>query len=109
MATVSSSTSTSSGTIDVASIVDSLMLVEQTPLDSLQTKASAIEADITAFGSIKSLLTTLQDASRALTGSATTWNASTASSGDPTTVDVVGTNGAIKGNLSITVQQLAQA
>ncbi|MFT4099670.1 MAG: flagellar filament capping protein FliD, partial [Burkholderiaceae bacterium] len=28
---------------------------------------------------------------------------------DPTTVDVVGTSGAIKGNLSITVQQLAQA
>ncbi|MFT3802865.1 MAG: flagellar filament capping protein FliD [Burkholderiaceae bacterium] len=106
MATVSSSTS--SGTIDVTSIVDSLMQVEQKPLDSLQTKASAINADITAFGSIKSLLTTFQDASRALTNS-TTWNASKATSGDPTTVDVVGTNGAIKGNLSITVQQLAQA
>lgn len=99
----------SSGTIDVGSIVDSLMKVEQKPLTSLQTKASSINADITAFGSIKSLLSTFQDASRALTGTATTWNASKATSGDPTTVDVVGTNGAIKGNLSITVQQLAQA
>ncbi len=106
MATVSSSTSSS--TIDVASIVDSLMQVEQKPLTSLQTKATAINADITAFGSIKSLLSTFQDASRALTD-ATTWNASKATSGDSTTVDVVGTSGAIKGNLAIAVQQLAQA
>jgi flagellar hook-associated protein 2 len=107
MATVTSSTSSGS-MIDVQNIVEQLMQVERKPLAALQTAKSAIETKVSAFGSLKSELATLQDAARALFDSQT-WQAATVTSSNEAAVRASSSGGAAKGAFSVTVEQLAQA
>lgn len=107
---ISSSGSVSSAGIgsglDVNSIITGLMKVEQAPLTQLQNQASSIQTTISAFGSINSAMSTFRDAVAAL-ALPSTWNATTGSSSDPTSVTVATTSSATTGNYAVSVQSLA--
>ena len=65
MATISSA-GIGSG-LNVESIISSLMSVEKQPLTQLQTQQSTTQSKISALGTVKSALATLQTAAKALT------------------------------------------
>lgn len=96
--------------LDVNSIVTQLMAVEQQPLTDLQTKSTAIDSKISAFGQITSALSTLSDAAKAL-ATASTWSAKTVASSNSTAVSatVSASDSASATSFSIEVQQLARA
>ncbi len=94
--------------LDVASIISGLMKVEQAPLTNLQTKATSIQTTISAFGAVQSAMSTFRDAAAAL-ALPSTWNATTATSADPSAVTVSSTSNASPGNYAVQVQSLAAA
>ena len=102
MATISS-TGIGSG-LDVNSIITQLMAIEQKPLTTLQTKATALQSTVSEYGKIKSTVSTLRDLASRL-ASTTTW-AQTTSNSSSTAVSA-STNGSAAGTYSVEVQQLA--
>jgi flagellar hook-associated protein 2 len=92
--------------LDVTSIIAGLMKVEKLPLTSLETQATTIQTTISAFGAVQSAMATFRDAAAAL-ALPSTWNASTGTSADPTSVTVSTTQNAASGNYAIQVQSLA--
>ena len=52
--------------LDVNSIISQLMALERRPLDALEAKQKAVEAQISAFGTLKSALSTFSSAMAAL-------------------------------------------
>ncbi|MEO8187544.1 MAG: flagellar filament capping protein FliD [Burkholderiaceae bacterium] len=108
MATISSA-GIGSG-LDVNAIVTQLMAVERQPLNALASKASALDSKISAFGSIKSQLSSLSDATAKL-ALPTTWSARTSSSSNSAAVGVAVSNSAAASptSFSIEVSQLARA
>jgi flagellar hook-associated protein 2 len=103
---VSSATSTSN--IDVAGIVEQLMTVENRPLDALKAKITQQNTVISDLGVIKGKVSTFQEALRAFQDP-TTFNSVSASSTNAAVVGVLASNGAIKGNYSISVDAVALA
>jgi flagellar hook-associated protein 2 len=110
MAVSSTSSNSSVGTssIDVAAIVEQLMTVENKPLDKIKSQIEQKKLVISDLGTIKSKVATFQDA-LTLLQTPTTFNNSSASSSDATIVSATASNGAIKGNHSVTVTSLATA
>jgi flagellar hook-associated protein 2 len=110
MAVSSTSSNSSVGTssIDVAAIVEQLMTVENKPLDKIKSQIEQKKLVISDLGTIKSKVATFQDA-LTLIQTPTTFNNSSASSSDATIVSATASNGAIKGNHSVTVTSLATA
>ena len=110
MAVSSTSSNSSVGTssIDVAAIVEQLMTVENKPLDKIKSQIEQKKLVISDLGTIKSKVATFQDALTFLQ-TPTTFNNSSASSSDATIVSATASNGAIKGNHSVTVTSLATA
>ena len=110
MAVSSTSSSSSAGTssIDVAAIVEQLMTVENKPLDKIKTQIEQKKLVISDLGTIKSKVATFQDA-LTLFQAPSTFNNSLASSSDATIVSATASNGAVKGNHSVTVTSLATA
>lgn len=110
MAVSSTSSNSSVGTssIDVAAIVEQLMTVENRPLDKIKSQIEQKKLVISDLGTIKSKVATFQDALTFLQ-TPTTFNNSSASSSDATVVSATASNGAIKGNHSVTVTSLATA
>ncbi len=94
--------------LDVAGIVRSLMDIERVPLDKLVAQQTGFEAKISAFGSIKSTLSSLQSSLAGLK-SGDSLLANKAESSDTGVVNVTGTSGAVAGNYSLSVSQLAQS
>lgn len=94
--------------LDVNSIVTKLMAVEQQPLTLLNQKASTLNADLSAYGTIKSQLASLQDASSTLMSS-TGWSGRTLTSSNTTALTGSATSTAVNGVFNVTVNQLAQA
>ena len=92
--------------LDVTSIISGLMKVEQAPLTDLQTKATAIQSTISAFGTVTSTMSTFRDAAAAL-ALPSTWNATVGTSADSTSVGVTTASGAAAGNYAVNVTQLA--
>ena len=106
MATISSA-GIGSG-LDVESIVTKLMAIEKQPLTALQRQASAIDSRISAFGTITSQLSALNDSATALALPAT-WNSKTVSSSNTAAVSAsVSGTGALATSFSLQVSQLAQ-
>jgi flagellar hook-associated protein 2 len=103
---VSSATSTTN--IDVAGIVEQLMTVENRPLDVLKAKITQQNTVISDLGVIKGKVSTFQEALRAFQDP-TTFNSSSASSTNTAVVGVLASNGAIKGNYSVSVNAVALA
>jgi flagellar hook-associated protein 2 len=110
MAVSSTSSNSSAGTssIDVAAIVEQLMTVENKPLDKIKTQIEQKKLIISDLGTIKSKVATFQDA-LTLFQTPTTFNNSAASSSDATIVSATASNGAVKGNHSVTATSLATA
>ena len=102
-----SSTGVGSG-LDVKSIVSQLVAIEKLPLVQLQSKASNYQTELSTYGTIKSQVSTLYDASALLSGP-DGWNAQAATSSNSAAVGVAADNTASAASLSVEVSQLARA
>ncbi len=95
--------------IDVNSLVTQLVSAEKTPKTQiLDTKQAKLEAKISAFGTLKSSLSSLQDSLGPLKLDAT-YQARTTTVGDSTLFSATATSIADPGNHTVEVKQLAQA
>lgn len=93
--------------LDVEGIVSKLMALEEKPLSRLDTKETAAQAKITAYGSVKSYLANLQTTSTTL-ATASTFTGKTASVSDSTVLTAAASSTAAAGTYSISVTQLAK-
>ena len=94
--------------LDVSGIVSSLMSVERQPLNALTKQKTAYETKVSAYGSMKSALSTFQTAISALSDS-TKFNAQAVTSGDTKVFTATANGQATNGSYSVTVNQLAKA
>lgn len=93
--------------LNVESMVSQLVSLQKQPLVQLQATATSIDTKISTVGSLKSLMSTLQDAARKLADKSA-WQLTTAASSN-TAVAVKVTGAAAPGASEISVQQLARA
>lgn len=95
--------------LDVTGIVNQMVAVERQPLQKLQQRATAIQAQISSWGKLQGLIDSLRTASSRL-ATASTWTQTQVTSSDPNTVSAtLSANGSPSpGRHSITVSQLAQ-
>jgi flagellar hook-associated protein 2 len=107
MATISS-LGVGSGGLDTKSIVEKLVALEKAPLAGIQLKAATVNARISAYGQIKSLVSTLSDTASSL-NSLTTFNAVTATSSDSTSVTATAIGGTTANSFTVKVDSLAKA
>lgn len=109
MAISSTSSSTSSGTasIDVASIVSQLMATENKPMTALKDKIASKTTLISDLGTLKSKVASFQTALESLQDP-TAMSSAVASSSDETIVKITNSTGAIQGRHDILVSQVAQ-
>jgi flagellar hook-associated protein 2 len=94
--------------LDVKGLVAKLMAVEQQPLTDLQTKQTAYQSTISAFGTVKGALSTFQTALKSLMDPST-FRALSATPGDASILSSNATAGAVPGSYSVEVTRLAQA
>lgn len=94
--------------IDVNSLVTSLMKVESQPLTQLQTQQSSYQTQLSAVGTLKSALSTFQTALSSLT-SASNYSAMKASGYDTSMLSASVTGSAPAGSYAVNVTQLAQS
>lgn len=100
-------TSTGIGSgLDVDSIVTQLMSLESRPLGLLQQAKSGLDTKLSAIGTLQSRMSSLRDASNALT-SVSLWNQTVATSGNAAAVKVSTTTGAAAGRYAVQVDKLA--
>jgi flagellar hook-associated protein 2 len=92
--------------LDVRSIVSQLLAIERRPIEQLQSAASRIQTQISAYGKLQSSLATLQGVVNKLTR-ADTWGAVTTASSRSDAVGASATAGAPAGTYSVVVRQLA--
>lgn len=107
MATISSPGVGTNG-LDVKNIITQLVALEKRPLDTLKLQAAAVQTKISAFGQIKSLVSTLSDAASKL-ASVTGWNAVSTTSSDNKYVTATAIGGTLPTSFSVGVQGLAKA
>jgi flagellar hook-associated protein 2 len=107
MATISSPGLATNG-LDVKSIISQLVKLEQKPLDTLKLQAATVNTKISAYGQIKSLVSSLSDAAGKLS-SVTGWNAVTTTSSDSKYVSATALGGTLPTSFSVEVQGLAKA
>ena len=94
--------------LDVKSIVSQLVALEKQPLSKLQVQAATVQTRISAFGQIKSLISTLSDAASSL-NSLTTYNAVRTTSSNSKAVGISATGGTVGNSFSVKVDSLAKA
>lgn len=93
--------------LDVNSIITGLMNVERQPLTLLASKKSAFQTQVSAYGSLKSALSTFQTTVSALSSPAK-FNIQTAISGNADVFTATSNGSAAVANYAVTVNQLAQ-
>ena len=94
--------------LDVKSIVSQLVALEKQPLTKLKLQAATVETRVSAFGLIKSLISTLSEAASKL-NSLTTYNAVTATSSNTKAVVASAIGGTAANSFSVKVDSLAKA
>ena len=94
--------------IDVNSLVSSLMSVESQPLTHLQSQQTSYQTQLSAVGTLKSALSTFQTALSNLT-SASNYSAMKASGYDTSMLSASVTGSAPAGSYAVNVTQLAQS
>lgn len=97
--------------LDVDSIVSQLVAIERKPITTLQTAQTFIQAQISSFGQVSSLVDRVGTAATALS-KATLWSQTSAASADNTVVSASTTGtgtAAAPGSYALRVDQLAQA
>lgn len=111
MATVSSTSLSSPGIgsgLDVTGIVSKLMQVEQQPLNALNTQEASYQAQLSAYGQLKSAFSAVQTAAQALED-ASKFSGTTANLADTSSLTATSSTTAATGTYSLQVTQLAQA
>jgi flagellar hook-associated protein 2 len=93
--------------LDVQSIVSQLMAVEQRPLDALKQRQSDIDTRISAYGTLKSALSTFQEAMQKLS-SESALKVFTATSGNDSVFTATADSMAAASNYQLEVVRLAQ-
>lgn len=99
--------------LDLENLVSSLMQVERRPLTALQNQVKSYNSKISALGTLKSKLSALQTAAKSLTPSVlqtpldkfATYKATV---GDTAVASATVSSGAVTGNYSLEVNQLAK-
>lgn len=94
--------------IDVNTLVSSLMKVESQPLTLLQNQQSSYQTQLSAVGTLKSALSTFQTALSNLT-TASNYSAMKASGYDTSVLSASVTSAAAAGSYAVNVTQLAQS
>ena len=92
--------------LNVNSIISSLMAVESLPLTALQAKATNLQTDLSAFGQVQSLVSSVQDAAKTLFNP-DSFKLTNTSSTDPTSVSAATTTGAVGGIYAVSVSALS--
>ncbi|MEN9437475.1 MAG: hypothetical protein RIR09_2130 [Pseudomonadota bacterium] len=105
MATISS-LGVGSG-LDSESIVTKLVALEKQPITTLQTKATFVQEQISAFGKIQSQFSALADAASAMSTPAS-WAARNASSSNTSAAAITVTSSAAATSFTLDVDQLAK-
>jgi flagellar hook-associated protein 2 len=104
---ISSTSSATNASIDVASIVSQLMAAENKPIDRIDAKIATQKVVISDLGVIKSKVAALQDALTVFED-ITTYGNMSASSGDTAIVTATAGTGASAGTYAVNVTQVAQ-
>lgn len=94
--------------LDVNGLITKLMAVEQQPLTALAAKEASYQAKLSAFGSLKGALSSLQTAAQAL-NSSTTFTGMSASVSDTTVLSASADASAVPSTYDIAVSKLAKA
>ncbi len=94
--------------LDVNGIVTQLLAIERQPLIALDQKEANFQAKISAYGSIKSALSSFQSAVRGLSD-ISKFQILKATSADTTVYTASASSSAVPGNYAVEVTQLAQA
>lgn len=93
--------------LDVNSIVTQLMNIERQPLTQLQTRATGLQTKLSAYGSVKSTLSGLQDAASKLLDNSG-WKAKTFTSSNTALATGSASENALATSFSLLVNNLAQ-
>lgn len=99
-------TSSSTTAIDVPTLVSQLMAVERRPIDKLNAKITSFESKISSFGTLSSLVSSFQTASKNI---GTTLQKLTATPSDTGILTASAGSTAVPGTYTLSVSQLAQA
>ncbi|MDB5799881.1 MAG: fliD [Rhodocyclales bacterium] len=93
--------------IDVESLVTKLMALERQPINQLQTKETSVKTRLSAYGTLKSNLSALQDAAEALQTRAK-FASNTAVVADTTAASATVDSTAVASSYSLAIDKLAQ-
>lgn len=94
--------------LDINGLITKLMAVEQQPLTTFARSEASFQAKLSAYGTMKSSLSTFQTSVKTLT-SASTFNTQLAATADATIATASATKSAALGNYSLEVKTLAQS
>ncbi len=94
--------------LDVNSIVTQLVAIERQPLQKLQVKATALQSQLSLYGTIKSQVSALKDAATTL-ASATSWTAQAATSSNTAMATVSADATATSTSFGLDITRLAQS
>jgi flagellar hook-associated protein 2 len=94
--------------LDANGIVSQLVALERKPIDNLQTAAKSIQTQISSYGKVQSMMSTLRDTAAAL-GKTSLWNQTTAASSDSTTIAATTTGSVAAGEYLVAVSSMARA
>jgi len=92
--------------LDINSMVSQLVALERRPLDLMRAEATRLQTQVSSYGKLNSLFSSLQDASNKLAGTAL-WARTVATSSDESAVTASGGSGAAAGRYAVSVQGLA--
>ena len=93
--------------LDISGIVDKLMAIEQAPLSKINTKLVGLQAQVSAYGSLKSAVSSFRDAVSAL-ADASKFKVFSATSSDVTKLTASASSAAGKGVYNVEVVRLAE-
>ena len=94
--------------LDVNGIVSKLMSIERSPINRIDSQTTVINADITAYGTLKGSLSSLQTAVQTLTN-ASTYSATKTAVSDTAQLSATSSSTAATGTHSILVTHLASS
>jgi len=94
--------------LDLEGLVTKLVAAQRTPLDQLQTRTDGLKTQLSAYGKLQSVLSSMRDAAAKLTNP-DTWSASIASSTDAASVAVAASTSGGAGNYTVSVSKIASA
>ena len=99
-------TSSTSTAFDVPTLVSQLMAVERRPIDKLNARISSYQAKISSFGTLSSLVSSFQTASKTLS---TSLQKLSATPSDPGVLSATAGSTAVPGTYAVNVSKLAQS